>query len=598
MKCPNCGAWNRSGYPHCFKCGTPLEEQQGRASEWSDSLKEKRQTFINVDERGYSQEAYDPRDVLANQMVDLSRRKKDGEQLKNRIGQQSKTQRYRRNEPIVTTRNNREAFYADVNAPERKTVRYEPADSLQAINRPGAENSRRIHIQVNGRPETQNAYYNTAEQEFLREDKDFERRYRDNKRTARQRNFVRRMLPWISIAVVLLLLMGGFFAYLYPMLKAEKEAVSDATVLSTIRNDLAAHTVSIPGEEGARITIRELRTSSIVVNGVATFDIPDHFWYDDTESYLQDTMTVKLSPYITQENGQQRALPVIYYDVDIPISPIELDLPDSLYKEVSTALYNIVFYVREGSTVTINGNDYSDLVNTGGGRVSYNATVQPIGENRFDIEVHSQYCRKNTMTVVLYRAKQDIPLDLASDVPTSSSSANGNTTIRGTTLPGAVVKVLTPHTDLDITNTAIDGSFSFVTRFDTIGNNTVVITADYPGKQSTTVEHEIYWVPNIDVYSRKAWDLSTQYTDLVDNIELRKSKSQIYVAKGTVTSIDTKKPQRAFMNIGTEESPVHVYLENASKTVWEEGKSYRIYGDAFGMYDSKPWLIVRYTYPN
>ena len=50
------------------------------------------------------------------------------------------------------------------------------------------------------------------------------------------------------------------------------------------------------------------------------------------------------------------------------------------------------------------------------------------------------------------------------------------------------------------------------------------------------------------------------------------------------------------MNVGTEESPLLIYVENSSRTEWVEGENYRLYGDAYGMYDSKPWLIVRYTY--
>lgn len=106
----------------------------------------------------------------------------------------------------------------------------------------------------------------------------------------------------------------------------------------------------------------------------------------------------------------------------------------------------------------------------------------------------------------------------------------------------------------------------------------------------------MYYVPNIDIYSRKAWDLLTQYSDLMDNLELRKKQSQIYVCKGEVTSIDTTKPQRCFMNISTDGGELMVYIENQSKTTWEVGRKYRIYGDVYGMYDSKPWLVVRYTY--
>ena len=369
-----------------------------------------------------------------------------------------------------------------------------------------------------------------------------------------------------------------------------------AEVIPTIRNDLAAHTITIPGEENQRIMIRELHMTAIVTGGVATFDIPDHMWYDDYLDYLQETMTVTVSPFLVSDAGTQTPLEQITYDIDIPLSPIDLATPDNPYQVVSTALYTIVFYVREGSTVTINGEDYSDLVNTEGGKVSYNATVQPIGENNFEIVVRSQYCRENSLTVTLYREKQEIPLDLASDIGNTSSDETRYMTVRATTLPGAVVKVLSPYTDLDITNVDIDGSFSFRAVFDKIGDNTIIITADYPNKKQTRVEHTVYYVPNIDIYSRKAWDIVSQYTDLMDNIELRKAKSQIYVCKGVITSIETTKPQRAFMNVGTEESPLLVYVENASKTEWELGKSYDLYADAYGMYNSKPWLIVRYTY--
>ena len=39
-----------------------------------------------------------------------------------------------------------------------------------------------------------------------------------------------------------------------------------------------------------------------------------------------------------------------------------------------------------------------------------------------------------------------------------------------------------------------------------------------------------------------------------------------------------------------------VLLENSTKTLWEAGKQYRIYADAFGLYDTMPRLTARYTY--
>ena len=79
-----------------------------------------------------------------------------------------------------------------------------------------------------------------------------------------------------------------------PMINASQNSASaEATVTPTIRDDLAAHTITIPGKDGERITIRELRTSAIVTGGVATFDIPDHIWYDDYQDFVQDSMEME-----------------------------------------------------------------------------------------------------------------------------------------------------------------------------------------------------------------------------------------------------------------------------------------------------------------
>ena len=109
--------------------------------------------------------------------------------------------------------------------------------------------------------------------------------------------------------------------------------------------------------------------------------------------------------------------------------------------------------------------------------------------------------------------------------------------MRGTTLPGAVVKVLSPYTDLDITNTAVDGSFSFVAKFDKIGENTIVITADYPGKSTTRVEHIVTYVPNVDIYSRKAWSMKDMYTNYMDNLSTRVANQQIYICQKAIVCL-------------------------------------------------------------
>ncbi len=631
MKCPNCGKWNQASLPHCVYCGQELPNDaygpQGVPA-WQLELedRDRKNSYVRIDESGQEETTSDPRDTLASEMADLKSRKLMGEQKQRMLREEAARRGMAPSGRSVRTTSNRGTFFSAYDdpdtalrpvapelveegevAPDAKRVvpvkyrtTYAPSQPEDEVY--GYGNTRRIvNIQHPDESETvYDGYHDTSAYlpSFANQD-EYENSMRlKNAALSRKprRHSGRRILRFLVLLGMLGVAGWLAVAFVIPMLTADKNVDERAAVvIPTIRDDMAAHTVTIPGEDGQRITIRELRTSAIVTGGFATFDILDHTWYDNYEDYLQDTMTVTLTPYVITDSGKQQALEPIHYEIDIPLSPIELSTPDSPYQVVSTALYNIVFYVREGSTVTINGQDYSDLVNTEGGKVSYNATVQPIGENNFEIRVRSQYCRENSLTVTLYREKQEIPLDLASDI--GSTNDDGFMTVRGTTLPGAVVKVLSPYSDLDITNTAVDGSFSFVAKFDKIGVNTIVITADYPGKATTRVEHNVTYVPNVDIYSRKAWSMKDMYTNYMDNLSTRVANQQIYICqKAIVTSIETTKPQRAFVNVGTEESPMLVYVENGSRTTWEVGKCYDLYGDAYGMYDSKPWLIVRYTY--
>ena len=164
--------------------------------------------------------------------------------------------------------------------------------------------------------------------------------------------------------------------------------------------------------------------------------------------------------------------------------------------------------------------------------------------------------------------------------------------IGGTTLPGATISVDSPHENLK--QDMATGDFSFMPLFSKLGNNDVVIRASYEGKADSVISHTVYYMPNADIYTRRAWDLDSQYNDLVNYINIR--KGTIYMGIGTIERIISTAPQMAVMNIGSETFEKLVMIENSSKTTWAVGEKYRIYGDAYGLYDTMPRLTVRYTY--
>ena len=183
---------------------------------------------------------------------------------------------------------------------------------------------------------------------------------------------------------------------------------------------------------------------------------------------------------------------------------------------------------------------------------------------------------------------------------TTYTSTNSQTIlINCTTIPGAEIDILSPHTDLKITDLDTTGEFSFNAVFDHIGYNTISITASYPGKKMSKVDYTIYYVPNPDKYTTKAWPLNNnaEYNELLNNIDARAAKSQVYLGVGTIAYfVSEEKPQLAVMYCSDDGMSRPILIENQTKTTWKVGEYYKIYCDAYGTYNGMPWLIARYTY--
>lgn len=590
MKCPQCGQWNRASFPHCIKCGQVLT-QQGEEPSWKAQLKdEKGKDYIRVDDFGDAVSMPDEREVLAREMQELKDRQREGMEYLKQMGRVSAERGAAPSAMPVRTVVNRSSVF-HVNDDPRRTTRIVHEGQNQGQNDEAAQRAAQTRGYEAGydplamEGTSQQRHYNT-----IRTPQEF----RMPSRHALLRKLTRLMGWLLCIGLVVLVGVGVWQGI--RMQQESRSAKNRAMVTASIVDDLAAHTILIPGEDGQQIYIKELHSAYIVTGGFATIELADHIWYDDLETLTDSTLTVTLTPYMKTASGKQQPMDIITYDISIPLSPIELITPDSLYQEVTTAMFSMQLNVRPGSSVYINDKNVSDTINAETGDLTYNATVHPVGLNTFTIRVRSQYCRENTLTVELYREVQDIPLDLAADTYTSTSVSA--IAIRATTLPGATVEVLTPHTDLNVTDLETTGQFSFMAVFEQIGNNTITITSSYPGKKTSTVDYVMYYVPNQDVYTRKAWPLNkaSDYSELVGNIRMRAERTQIYEVVGEIAEIVSEKPQMAIVYTSEDGKNRPVLLENKSKTTWKVGEYYRIYADAYGSYDAMPWLIARYTY--
>lgn len=610
MRCPKCNQWNRPSLPKCIRCGTPLKADSPVTPSWRAQLKDgQAKEYIRVDEDGGISVSPDEREVLAAEMTELKARKEAGEALQRRMREEAKD----RTPPSANVHMPEEPAQEEplFGLTEEGVTRPEEAPAEEAPpEAPAAEGQTPFRKSRN--PRGTRVVLDAAQWEDTRSyDPVVDAMMQNNvfqqppnlkelgplpSRRMSHRKIIRTITAILVVGVVLLVGYFGFTVY-ESHLAAEAER-NRALVTASIVNDLAAHTILIPGEDGQQIFISndEIRASYTVVGGFATIEIADYVWYENLTDITEETMSVTLLPYVKTASGRQKPMDPITYSITIPLSPIELVTPDKLYTEVTTAMYSMLFQVRPGSLVTINGVDVSDTVNESGS-LTYNATVQPNGNNEYVVKVRSPYCRDNAMVVTLYREVQEIPLDLAATTYTSTN--NQVVLISCTTIPGAEVDVLTPHTDLKITDLDTTGEFTFNAVFDHIGNNTISITASYPGKKTSRVDYTIYYVPSANIYTRAAWPLNkdAEYNELLNNIEVRAARSQVYLGVGTIAYfVSETKPQMAVMYCSDDGQTRPVLLENQTKTTWKVGQYYKIYCDAYGTYSGMPWLIARYTY--
>ncbi len=401
--------------------------------------------------------------------------------------------------------------------------------------------------------------------------------------------------------------------------QSEDDVTTPATIMaSTIDGTIPAHTIFISAKENSQIYIRELQKSYVVTGGSAEIQIPDYFWFDNLDGVLEERMSVELRPVIKLPSGEQSEMPPVRYDIDIPMSNVLLVRPDSLIADVNTSTFDLQLQVDKGSRVVIAGQDVTDLINANG-RVTKAISVQAIGENRVQISVRSKHSRQCNIEVILRRKPQLIPLEMSPDTLSETEGMiseedklaypeevaknpdkfkRAEMKLTASTVPGAEVVVQTPHRDLDTSKLDVDGTFSFIAQLTRVGDNEVRIVATKDGI-SEPLMHNVYYVPPVGIYTSKARGITdgTNYSELVTLNDKR--IGTVYVCKGTIKEISSERPQLAIMNVALPGEPeILVRLENSSKTTWKLNTYYRIYGDAFGLYDNMPSLRVRYTYTN
>ncbi len=584
MKCPKCGYWNRDTFPKCFRCGAELPQSAPAQARVRPEMPKEGapKTYIQINDLGQATSAVDSRDQLAKEMENLLERKKRGEAEQRRMRENSAKQGFAPSARIAQTMTGRRTF------PIPRNTSYIGEDNeVEGSVRPDAipvAPRRVIGYDEEIMPEPAAGYGQSGNG-----------RRRGKRIKIYRHSFLRRFGKIVAAALLIAALGAAGYEYVYKPYEERRHATSlqeNTIITPSIYNDMPAQVIRLPGEDGQSYWITELKDSYPVSGGYATIEVADYKWYEHLENIEEETVTATLTPYLVTAAGERKRMEQITFDVKVPESILELITPTTLTTTTYRQLYEIQVRVVKNSTVTVNQKDYTPLVNTDG-LLTFQAQIDPIGDNVFEITARAPYCRKKTETIIINRPVQEIRLDLAADIATRYSSQTMK--ITGTTLSWATITVDSPYQNMDTTELETRGVFSFEAVFNKIGTNTIIIKASAPGKKDSIVQHDVYYVPVADVYTRKAWSMKDQYTDYLNNAEKRILNTQIYQCDGTIVEIISKNPQMGVMELA-DGSGRKLLLTNNTYDTWMVDSVYRVFADAYGLYDGAPWLNARYSY--
>ena len=365
------------------------------------------------------------------------------------------------------------------------------------------------------------------------------------------------------------------------------------TVTTGEVNGRPGHIITFKGNDGDLIyvTNEDLGTSYNVsiAGGVGTLQVEDSALIGDR--IVNEDVEVTLTPVLHEAgSGRETNMDPITFVVTPPDAYLEIVNPAGGAADTTLGTYQVQIRVETGSTVTIAGEDVSDMITEeegGVGSIIYNVDVTPTGENTIPIVVMKEGCKSVTQDIVITRPVMEVPIEL--DASTPSTVETDTVTISGSVAPGVQIEVTSP-TQGDVTLNE-DGTFSFVAQMPSFGENDVVITAT-SGDKSSTLTHTITYLPTANEYVEKAFKM--EYANLGNYA----GTFQPFLCTGSVTQVLSTDPYTCLYNVGTAEEPQILYLEMVEGKSLEEGKTYNVYADvhADGTHDGYPYMIGRYFY--
>lgn len=360
----------------------------------------------------------------------------------------------------------------------------------------------------------------------------------------------------------------------------------------TMDDGRVGHVIVFYGEDGDQVFLPELQKSLSISGGVARVSIADADWFSGDVTDVEGA-SVCLSPVLYDEAGKRTQLPAMNFTVDVPDSPLTIVSPAKERTTIVTALYLLQLRVVPGSTVLVNGEDVTDMVDRSG-LLSKNVNVYPVGDNVFSIIVRTQQHHETRRDITIRREAYDIDFELSTTVENISS--NKNMTVSGTIEPGAQIVVETAYIEDSMQIDPETGKFSFIAQLSNYGENTIRFRVTMEGRQDAAISLNVEYVPTRADYVNRAWAMD--YAGLRQMYEQWNGRA--FKCEGALIDIVSEDDATyLILNVGTSGEQQLLILENkSSMTDFVVGRRYTAYADVSGrnMYKSQyyPMLTIRY----
>jgi hypothetical protein len=403
-------------------------------------------------------------------------------------------------------------------------------------------------------------------------------------------------LKFLTFLFVFSLLMFGvyrLFLFLSEMLITGQETAERVTATAIVESTIfegspsqriIVHTNTGEAVEalGRRFPVRDGKAEMVFDNAYLHSRFPSA----ETQKGIEISFDI-----IVYKDGTAAYKETLNFTMEMPQAPLTLIQPEQGQAIVDGETYRLVFTVSEGSTVFINGDDFTDLLDDSG-RFQKDLTVSDVPESTYEIRVIKRGFKDTTVNIVLKREEQIVPLTLDMELPIKAEG--DSVIIRGRTHPKAQIT-----TDLELigvpTINPETGAFSIEVKSGRPGLSAGVLTSTSNDGKISQVDIVIFRTMTEAEYTRRAW--KPDFPELFAHPNLH--NGQIFLFTGTISKVILYGDKNVFtVNVSDgPANPQHILVEFWGDFKFEPGDKIRVFGNRWGNHEEMVRVLAPFIYP-